>query len=249
MPDLNFKIDSKDFEHVFDKFRKDLQRELNESVQHLASMTFEKTLELAGAKLHSTFHIYKDALSSRKEGNSIYIVSLDQKALWIEEGIPSDFDMKPGLLKKGKTAKDGKKYRIVPFSHNTRPSQQTQKAKDLTSQIKKILRAENIPFAKIEKNADGSPKMGLLHKIDIKSAPPTAKASHGALEGLRIYQTKSETGNVSRGIFTFRTVKEGVDKFIHPGLDAQKFMDQSFDWAMKTWDSEILPELMKKWGK
>lgn len=251
MSDLSFKVNSDDFKGVLEEFRKQLQRELNQAVEHLADMTFEKTLELAGNKLHSTFSIYKDNLSSRKEGAGVYIVSLDQKAMWIEEGLPPNFDLKPGLLKNGKTSKNGHRYAIVPFKHNKGPSKQTPKAQELTDQIKKVLKQENIPFAKIEKDAYGSPKIGLLHKIDIESDKPTAKASTGALQGLRIYQNKDAKGKVSRGIYTFRTVTDGpnsADKWIHPGLDAKLFMDQAFDWAMKTFDTEILPQLLSKWG-
>lgn len=251
MPNLLFNINIDDFEGVMEEFKKDLQVELNQAVERLADMTLEKTLEFAGEKLHTTLHIYKDNLSSRKEGTGVYIVSLDQKALFLEEGLPNNFDMKPGLLKNAKTSKAGNRYAVVPFSHDTKPSQTGPKAQDLIDQVKKVLKQENIPFKKIELDKNGSPRLGLLHKIDIDSAKPTAKASTPALQGLRIYQNKDEKGKVSRGIFTFRTVTDGpkgVDKFIHPGLEANQFMDKAFAWAMDTFDKEIMPELTKKWS-
>lgn len=257
MSDLYFKIDEKLFQDVMESCRKDLQDELNEGIRHLTDMTFEKTLELASEGLHTTFDVYKDNLSSRKESAGVYIISLDQKALWIEEGLPENFDLKDGLLNspKAKTSADGHKYMTVPFKHNKGPSKNTPKAQGLVDQIKKVLRQEKISFG-MEKNKDGSYKIGsgkngLLHKIDIDSAKPTAKASTPALQGLRIYQKRDEEGKMVRGIYTFRTVTDGPGsegKFIHPGLDAKKFMDKALEWAEKTFDKEILPELLKKWG-
>lgn len=252
MGGLLFQIDVSAFDSVIEDFKKDLQTELNQAVENLADMTLEKTLELAKEKLHTTMHIYQENLSSRKESNGVYIVSLDQKAMFLEEGLPDNFDMKPGLLKEAKTSKEGHKYAVVPFKHDTKPSQTTPKAQDLINQVKRVLKQENIPFKKIEKDKNGSPRIGLLHKIDIDSARPTAKASTPALQGLRIYQNKDEKGKVSRGIFTFRTVTDGpkgVDKFFHPGLDAHQFMDKAFEWAVDTFDREIMPELVKKWSR
>jgi hypothetical protein len=260
MSDLNFKINSNDFANVLDEFKTQLQRELNQSVRQLAKITYEKTLEIAGQKLKNTLDFYKDNLSMKNDGPSITVITLDEKAVGLEDGTER-FDMKPGLLA-GKSGKDGKngRYAIVPFKHNSKPSQQTQKAQDLTNQIKKVLRQENIPYAKIEKDSNGSPKIGLLHKIDIDSDKPTPKASHPALHGLRIYQNevkdangnnvKDKQGNnkIERGILTFRTVKEGQDKWMHPGFRKIGAMDEAFQFAMEQWDSQILPELMKKWG-
>lgn len=251
MNDLYFQIDANKFQDVLEEFRKDLQKDLNKSIQHLTDMTFEKTLEFAEKGLHSTFSIYKANLTSKKVENGVYVISLDQKALWIEEGLPENFDMKPGLLKDAKTSKEGHRYAVVPFLHNKRPSENTPKAQDLVDQIKKVLRQENIPFQKIEKDKNGSPRLGLLHKIDIDSDKPTAKASTPALKGLRIYQNKDEKGKVSRGIYTFRTVTDGpkgANKFFHPGLDAKLFMDKALEWAEQTFERELLPELLKKWG-
>jgi hypothetical protein len=251
MADLLFKMDTSAFESVLDEFKKDLQQELDQAVGNLSEMVLNKTLELAQGGLHTTFHIYKENLSSRKEGTGVYVISLDQKALWLEEGLEENFDMKPGLLKDAKTSKEGHKYAVVPFKHDTRPSQTTPKAQDLIDQVKRVLKQENIPFKKIETHPNGSPRLGLLHKIDIDSAKPTAKASTPALQGLRIYQKQDTKGKVSRGIFTFRTVTDGpksADKWMHPGFDAKKFMDTAFDWGVETFEREIMPELLKKWG-
>jgi len=251
MSDLYFQIDKSHFEDVLEQFRKEMQKDINEAVGQLAKMTEVKILELAENGLHTTFDVYKANLSSSNPSDGVYVITLDQKAMWIEEGLPPDFDLKDGLLKNAKVSKAGYRYAVVPFKHNKGPSKNTPKAQDLVNQVKKVLRQENIPFKQIEKNANGSPRLGLLHKIDIDSKKPTAKASTPALQGLRIYQNQDEKGKVTKGIYTFRTATDspaGKDKFKHPGLEAKLFMDQAYTWMLSAWENEILPELLKKWG-
>jgi hypothetical protein len=256
MSNLYFQVDASMFENVLEEFRNDLQKDLNEAIKHLTDITLEKTLEFAEQGLKTTFEVYKDNLSSRQESAGVYIISLKQKALWIEEGLPPEFDLKPGILN-GKNAKmnaEGHKYAVVPFKHNKGPSQNTPKAQELVDQVKSVLRQENISFGKIEKHANGSPRFGLLHKIDIDSDKPTAKASTGALQGISIYQRggfdKKGQAEVQRGIYTFRTVTDGPaskDKWIHPGTEAKKFMDKALEWAEDHFEREILPMILDKW--
>ena len=272
MSDLFFQIDKSHFEDVLDQFRKEMQKDINEAVGELAKITEMKILELAENGLHTTFDVYKANLTSNSPSAGVYVITLDQKAMWIEEGLPPDFDLKDGLLKNAKVSKAGYRYAVVPFKHNKESGQNTPKAQDLVDQVKSVLRQESIPFRKIEKNANGSPRLGNLHNIDIDSKKPTAKASTPALQSLRIYQNeidengkiikKGETGKVAKkdkngnnivvkGIYTFRTATDspvGKDKFKHPGLEAKLFMDKAFDYAMEKFDRDILPELLKKWG-
>jgi hypothetical protein len=59
-----------------------------------------------------------------------------------------------------------------------------------------------------------------------------------------------DTGKVRRDIMTFRTVSSNpalADKWKHPGLAAKKFLDRSAEWAMDTWEKEILPTILDKW--
>jgi hypothetical protein len=159
MSNLYFQVDASMFENVLEEFRNDLQKDLNEAIKHLTDITLEKTLEFAEQGLKTTFEVYKDNLSSRQESAGVYIISLKQKALWIEEGLPPEFDLKPGILN-GKNAKmnaEGHKYAVVPFKHNKGPSQNTPKAQELVDQVKSVLRQENISFGQIEKHANGSP--------------------------------------------------------------------------------------------
>lgn len=140
------------------------------------------------------------------------------------------------------------RYKVIPFDHGKSPSMNTPKAQEIVDQIKRELRAVNVPFKKIEYNADGSPRLGKLHTFNFPSERPSRAASHPALSGLSIYQRKLQSGKVKRDIMTFRVVssKHAGSKWMHPGLEAQNLMDEAFEWAMKTWDNEILPAIMEK---
>jgi hypothetical protein len=194
--------------------------------------------------------------------------------MWIEEGMPPH-EMIDNLLKspKAKTSKDGSKYLSIPFKHNKGPTQQTAPQTSLTDTIKSSLKEMNksrskgnkIPYAKIETNPDGSPKLGLLHKFDIvdkplkmSNSPGQGKGPVGApmqgptgipfLKGVRIYQNKNAQGKVERTIMTFRTVSskmKGTGRWFHPGLEPVKFLDQAFDWAMKEWETKMKPAIIE----
>jgi hypothetical protein len=158
--------------------------------------------------------------------------------------------------KSSKVSKDGTRYAVIPFEHSKAPSQQTSSAKQLTDQIKSELKKRNISYKKIEYGADGSPRLGLIHKFDIESARPSrisgiTKASHPALSGVSIYQRKMPGGKIKRDIMTFRVISEkskAEGKWVHPGMVGYKLMDKSLDWAFDLWEREILPDIIKKFN-
>lgn len=254
MSKLRLHINAQELAESLNGFKDEIEKDIENSVKSLASMTHAKTLELAEEKLRSLKPQYKKALSFEEVQKGIWVVSLDESAMFIEEG-KDPGSMVDDLLKRGfKVAKDGSRYRSIPigskFSPSARGESMTPKTKELVGRIKKELSARKISYKKIETNPDGSPRLGLLHKININSEKPSEKATHGVLEGLTIYQRKdAKTGKVKRDILTFRTVssKHKGSKWNHPGLPAAKLMDEAFDWAMETWDGEILPALMEKY--
>jgi hypothetical protein len=179
-------------------------------------------------------------------------VTLDEPAMFLEEGKAAGSMVDDLLRNNAKVSKDGNRYKVIPFEHSKPQSQQTKFSQDLTSQIKRQLKAQNIPFKKLEYNADGSPRIGKLHTMDLPSAHPTEKASHPALHGLTIYQTKTASGNVRRDIMTFRVVSDKSkreNKFVHPGITAKKFMDKAFEEMQEIWERDILPEILKQYEK
>lgn len=251
MANLRFFVDAQALASEFKELKEQVAQAIEQGVKQIASMTYAKTQELANSKLHSTRKTYLDNLDFKEIASGIWVVSLDEKALWIEEGRKSG-DMTEDLLKKNaKTAKDGSRYKAIPFDQAKAPSQTPRSAQQFVNQVKNELKARKIPFKKLEYNQDGSPRIGRLHTINIDSARPTSRASFPALSGLNIYQTKTPSGNVRRDIMTFRVVssKHKGSKWIHPGLPAKNLMDEAFNWASDIWDKEILPAILEKFGR
>lgn len=244
---LKFGVDAAQIAQAFKEMALEVEQDLEKGIANLAAMTDAKTKELAQAELKSSRQKYMENLTMEEVQPGIWVVSLDQPALFIEEGLPPNTDMKPGLLKDAKVAKDGTRYKVIPFDHGRAPSQMTPYAKSVVDDIKKKLKADNIPFKKIEINENGSPKRGLLHSKNYGGEIP-GKGNTPVMDGLSIYQSTTKTGNVRRDIMTFRTVtsKQG-DKWIHPGVEAKKYMDKALDWAIKEWEDKILPEILKKY--
>jgi hypothetical protein len=244
MINLKFNINADEIAAEFKGAMLEVKQEIEAAVENLATLTHAKIKELADEKLHSTHKTYMDSLEGPEEiSPGVFVITLHQDALFIEEGLKNNFDMKPGLL-------DGKKYRIIPFEHTKGPSQSTPKAQMIVDKLKSELKRAKIPYKKIEKTADGSPRVGLLHKINLPSQKPSPVASHEALHGVRIYQTLNKNGKARRSIFTFRTVSAGPasdGKWIHPGLEKKQFFEKALEWAEKEFETVILPEILNKW--
>lgn len=159
-------------------------------------------------------------------------------------------DMREDLLKNNaKVSKDGTRYKVIPFEHSKNPSQQTSRAREISQMVKKELKARNIPYKKIERDEKGSPRLGKLHSFSVPGSPkPSPKAKFGALSGINIYQ-RMEKGRAVRDIMTFRTItSKKDDRWMHPGLQAEKILDQTFDKIQQIFDLEILPEVLRKYS-
>jgi len=248
---LKININAAQIAAQFKELAIEVEQDLKKGVANLAAVTHAKVTEMASQELHSSKKNLTDNLGFEEVTEGVWVVSIDEKAFWIEEGIEANKDMKPDLLKDGaKTSKSGHKYKVIPFEHSKGPSQLTPYAQNLVARIKFNLKKEGIPFKKIEKNVDGSPRVGKLHSIDMGGELPSPRATTPVLNGVTIYQSLTKTGNVRRDIFTFRTVTEGPGsngKWIHPGLEAKKFLDRAADWALKEWEQNILPAILSKY--
>lgn len=248
---LKFFVNAQEIAAEFKEMKEQVEKAVTEGVRQVASMTYAKTQELASSKLKSTRDIYLDNLSFKEIENGIWVVTLDEPALWIEEGRKSG-SMIPDLLKKNaKIAKDGSRYKIIPFNRGKTPSQTPVSAQPMVNLLKTALRAAKIPYRKIEYNQDGSPRLGRLHTLNINSPRPSPRASSPALHGVTIYQSMTTRGKVRRDIMTFRIAssKHEGSKWIHPGLEARKFMDESLEWASNIFDKEILPAILEQFSK
>jgi hypothetical protein len=231
--------------------KEEIQQAVDAGVQKLASATHAHVIELAQERLHTTRDKYLEALSFEEIVPGVYVVSLDlDKAGWIEEGKPSGSMLDDLLRYDAKTSKDGNRYKVIPFEHSKAPSQMNDKAKKYVSTIKAELKKRGLPYKKLEYGPDGSPRIGKLHQFNIKSTYPSARAKTPALYGLTIYQHKDErTGKVRRDIMTFRIASdkhraEGL--WFHPGIEPRKFLDKAAEWAVKTFENEILPTILEQ---
>lgn len=243
----------------------------NEAARSLAKMIHAKAVDLAGQKLRSRRGMFIDGLKVFEGGEDVWVVSLDAKVRWIDDGQPRH-SMLDALLAspKAKRAKDGSRYIVVPFDHS--PGQgattTTTAQQDLISTIKGAMRKEGIPFGKIETNNAGAAKIGKLHSFTIGDKPIKTKngpgQGHGAigdvrqgatgipfLQGVNVYQQKDAKAKsgAKKVIMTFRIASskhESQQRWINPGNEAMNIMDDAAKWALDTWDNEIAPGIVSQ---
>jgi hypothetical protein len=188
MSDLNLVLDTSALTEL-GKNLEEFEQELHRAGQLLAGQTHLHILEEAQKRLHSRREMYVKALDQVVEVQpGVWMILLRPEAVWIEEGMPPHsmvrdlLTEKPGSTSKVRTAKDGSRYRVIPFKQNQSPTNQTPAEQELATSIKKALKelrkngGPDIPWGKIERNADGSPKTGLLHKLpDLTPNRPAGK--------------------------------------------------------------------------
>jgi hypothetical protein len=249
---LKFFVNAEELASELKAFKAEAEKAIEEGVKKLSLMTHAKITELANENLGQTRKIYLDNLSYDEVVPGLWVVSLDEKAMWIEDGRKSG-SMVDDLLKNSpNVAKDGSRYKAIPFDHAKAPSQQTPFARSMTNLVKNELKKKGIPFKKLEFTHTGSPRLGLLHQMNVESPRPSARASHPALAALSVYQTRTSTGAVRRDILTFRMVSDkhkSQDKWVHPGREASNFFEEALRWAENEFETTILPQIMSDFDK
>jgi hypothetical protein len=260
MSDLDIKLNIKDVanvEELVDKVKQKLTKDLQESAKKLAQAAHSKAHELSKSKMPKELaDKYGKNLYIEQVSENIYIVGIREEAFWIENGRKAGF-MEDLLTRKSgspvKTSKDGKKYRTIPFEHDT-----TSKAPmaspegNLISELKTFLKKEGVPYSKNKKlvlDDKGSPRIGTTHSFSIKD---TANLSKN-LQGVNIVQSKNpRTGKVERTVMTYRVISEkhkGSGKWEHPGSSGFNVLKDVHSYVKDMWEKQILPELKKKYGK
>jgi hypothetical protein len=264
---ISLSVDLGDILDLNSELRPKIEKALKEAAASLSRQAHAHILEEVqnGEKaLHSTQKIYTKALGFKQVNEHTWVITLDQKAMWIEEGRTKG-EMISDLLKstKTKTAADGSRFLSVPFKHNKGPTSSTPAQQDLTATVRKEMAKRKIPYGNLEMDAGGKPKLGLLHSFDITKGP--LKTSEGPnsrgqgqgpmgavrqghtgipyLQGVRIYQKEvkdEETGRVSfkKDIMTFRMVSSkmmGSGKWVYPDVPAKKFFEECEQWVLKEW--------------
>lgn len=241
-------LDVSDIIRLENGFDEAAKRAMKEAGEGLTAATHAHIIEQTHQKLHSTREIYERHLDFHPVGDDAWVINLKPGARWIEDGLPPNRSMvddllndgpKPGrvpdpdrvgLGKKGttKTAKDGSRYRVIPFDHNKGPTKQTTAATTLTDSIKKELKRQKAPgVGTLELDGKGQPKLGLVRSFDLGKGHPV-KTGNGPgqgrgplgaprqgptgipfLQGVRVYQRKVKMKDKATG-----QDKETVKKFI-----------------------------------
>jgi len=255
MGDIKVNLDLSPLTAYLENFAKEIAKDVKQSIRALANDTHNHIKEEAQGKLHSFREQYLESLSPPEQiDDYLWVITLDKEAEWIEQGRSEPYDMKPGLLKDGKTSKDGHRYRVVPMNQAKMQSEMSPNTAgyetNMVGRVKAELKKRGIPYKKLEiDQRTGMPKLGKLHEFDIDSYTP-GKGNTPQLHGINIYQHKRKDGSVKRSITTFRTVTDKdnqKDKWIHPPVDARDFFPQAKTWAETEWETKILPSLVEKY--
>lgn len=249
---ITINLDPTDLVDFLDSLKPNVQKVLAEATAALAAATKTHIAEEANKKLHTRRDQFLEALDVMQMDANTWVVVLDAKAAWINDGTP-ERNMLEDLLKspKAKRAKDGSQYLVVPFQHNNAKRTSTQNA--LLGTIKDALKDVGLTPNKIQLGADGKPKLGLVHQVDIKDSPlksPRLNIGHGdmgqvvqgatgipILKGIRIYQRmgKDRRGNdqVQRTIMTFRVAssKQKPPQWDRKAQEGVHLMEEGEKWA------------------
>ena len=218
----------------------------------MAAQTHAKVVEYVQQGLHSTREQYLDNLKWFSIDKNTHVIVLQEPAMFIEEGL-SPHSMVDDLLRKGaKISQDGSRYKAIPFKHGGPENETPIAQRSLEETLKTEFKKRKIHLTKIERQPDGTPKTGLLHRLDIDSKK-TGPTGIPVLKGVAVYQKwwsdrATHKEHTSRDIMTFRVVsdKHKADgRWFHPGLEAKNYMERAFHWAETAWENEILPEILK----
>lgn len=246
---------------------KELEDFAKEETQKLGMLAHAHMIELTGERLHSRRQKYLDALSFKEEGDA-FVVELGSNAIWVDDGL-NPHSMLEDLLAspKAKRAKDGSMYLIVPFQHNKAPQNTPDSQMDIVGAVKKVLKQNKIPWAKIERFDNGQPKLGRLHKIDITDQPLKTKEGAGQgsgrigevrqgntgipfLKGLSVYQHDNGKGGITRSVLTFRVASSRQEgKWRYPGIVGVHIFEDTQEWCVDQIEKLILPDLMARFGE
>jgi hypothetical protein len=266
---LKIFINAEEIANQLQQYKEELKRDIEEGVGRLASQTNEYVAEMAKSKIGNRFFenqirakptllTFLENLKYEEVSPGVHMISILHPAMWIEDGIRPNTDMKPGLLK-------GQPYKVIPLNKAKTPSQNTVEQQKMKQAIERHMKKDmktifspgqfdpNNPRNKnrLERNPDGSPRLGRLHEFSLPSRIP-GKGNTPIMNRINVYQTLTPTGMIKRDIVTFRTVKpDQAGKWIHPGYEGKHFLDDpeygAYKYFMDTWEKSVLPSILKNW--
>lgn len=250
MSDIKLELDDGGLLAMFKEYAELISKDLDQGLKTLAVATHTHITELAQKELKTSRKQFMENLTWSEIAPGVYAVTIHAPAVWIDNGFPSSFDMKPGLLKDAKVSKDGVRYKVIPMDKGAPPTQLDDSGKHTLEMLKKGLKDKKVPLRKLEFNPDGSPKLGKIHSFDFGGKIP-GKGVTPILDRVNIYQHQnSKTGKVTRQITTFRTVTDGKSqegKWVHPSLEGKHFLDRAVIFADQHWTNNILPEILRRY--
>lgn len=251
----------------------DIAGRVNSEMQNLSISTHAFVLRHANDNLEgwTRNHFFGDMGENVRWNQiapNIWVVEIDESVAFIEEGRAQTF-MGNWLLKDGakgvKTAKDGSKYRVIPFSHGK--GSDTQKQPELAAMIKKQLKNKGVTLSKLERNQWDKPRVGVLHKLDLdmpRSSYPQKHFSEPRSEknaeklGLKDHtgnfflknavvvqrETTNEKGKkkVSRDVVTFRVISskhEAEGRWMYPKIDPLNSIPEAYKYAESEWEKIV----------
>jgi len=257
---FNTNLKSSDIlKEAVDKVKKRILKDLQKAALTLGKGAVKKASHLAEEKLSGRLaSVYKENLYMEQVSDNIVIVGLNEKAAFIEQDSPGGF--MDYLLKgpKAKTAKDGTKYNVIPFEHDTKKNASNESKNEIAMEVKSFLKSQGMPHSKtrsLEKNEDGSPRIGKISEFSTDSM--RGKGKKGVkelsknLQGIQVHQNMNEkTGKVERNILTFRIISEKHrgNKWMYPSRKGVKIIKEVHDWVEDTWNKELLPGLQSKYN-
>lgn len=232
------------------------------AAEKLTELTHAKILELGSQRLTYRMTLLKEHTHVDEESPGVYLIWLEDNYAWVNDGI-GKFDMLPGLLK-------GQNHKVIPFSHGPGQGPATTPAwkMDLVNTVKAEMKKQKIPWAKVERDDQGRPKLGQLHKLKVVTPNKTkigpgmghgnvgearsgfVDKPHGKpfLDDVAVYQHEVG-GKVQRQVLTFRTasIKQmGTGMWEHPGFNASRIFEDAYEWALNALEKEVMPEIVRK---
>jgi hypothetical protein len=209
-----------------------IARDLYVGMANLARLTYNKAVEIASQRLHTTRQDYINALHLEEEAPGIFVVYLDPVMNHVEEGYPP-FPMLPKLAQgpKSKVSKDGHRYVVIPLRQHTSPDKPTSgKSVDFAEALKEVVRERK--WKKVKEGI--SPKSGKYTTVE-RVADQKGMPQHlRGLTRVREYGEKGAKRPISSAYYTFRTASEKQDPathWYHPGYSGAKVFPDVFSWA------------------
>lgn len=242
---------SENIQQDINKLKNEITQDLNTTLKTIGSSTLKKAEELAQQHLSPKLaSVYKSALKIEQLSENTVIIELDQRAFWIETGRKSGF--MEDLLKSGKKAKDGSRYRVIPIEDSKTSTQSRFTGENLVSDIKSFLQQKGVRTGKnnLEMDKNGSPRIGKLHTFDIKDLKDKKQISDN-ISRISVFQNKNpKTGKIEKSVTAFKIISEkhrGTGKWIHPGVPPAKILEKALKWSEQLWQTELFPAIKAKY--